>query len=80
MMTDALDVGNTTVEGPLAQDGQDGYALQGPDNGQVLTPEYLCRSPAVRDAQRCDLDESKAIQGWLTAIGVSVRISRLSSE
>jgi hypothetical protein len=80
MMTDAPDIDPPAIEGPLAQDRQDAYVLQRRDDGRFLTPAYLRWSQAAQDAQRCDLDEAQAIQGWLATIGVRVTIGRPSSR
>lgn len=76
-LADALDIDLPTVEELVAAPFPASYVLQGQADGRFLTPgEYLSWSEAVQDAQRCDLDEAKAIRGWLDGIGVSARITR----
>lgn len=48
------------------------------DNGDYLTPEYLQWSVNLTDAQRCDQDEARAIQGWLDGLGVKTTIHALT--
>ena len=81
-IADALGIEFTTIEELLPLDGVDAfpafYVLQRRDDGRFLTPEYLCWSLDVQDAQQCDLDAAKAIQGWLKGFGVRVSIRRSS--
>jgi transcriptional regulator with XRE-family HTH domain len=79
-LADALGIDYAAIERLLARDSRAAsYALQRAD-GRYLTPECLCWSVSVTDAQRCDLDEAKAIQGWLNGIGIRVGISRLNGK
>jgi transcriptional regulator with XRE-family HTH domain len=83
-LADALDIDLETVEALVAQDAAHAfptlYVVQRDADGQYLTPEYLCWSPAVQHAQKCDLDEARAIRAWLSGIGISATISELASD
>jgi len=79
-LADALSIDLPTVEGLLPAPFPASYVLQRRDDGLFLTPEYLCWSQAVQDAQRCDLGEAKAIQEWLGTIGVRARIASLGGK
>lgn len=48
--------------------------LQRLDNGQFLTPDYLCFFDDPKQAQECGPDEAVAIQQWLLTIGIKVAI------
>jgi hypothetical protein len=54
------------------------YAVQRAD-GRFLTPHGLQWCAALDDAQRCFLDEAKALQGWLDTIGIKTRIVDISA-
>lgn len=77
-IADALDIDLPTIEGLLAAPFPASYVLQGRADGRFLTPEYLSWSEAAQEAQRCDLDEARAIRGWLNGVGVGVKITRVS--
>ena len=73
-LADALGIDYPTIEALLAQDRRQAtWAIQRPD-GRYLTPAYLQWSIALEDAQACDVDEAKAIQGWLRTLGIETTI------
>ena len=73
-IADALEIDLATVEELLAAPFSGCYVLQRQADGWFLTPEYLSWSPEAQEAQRCDLDEAKAIQGWLRSIGIQTKL------
>jgi transcriptional regulator with XRE-family HTH domain len=79
-VADALGIDLATVEGLLPEPLSATYVLQRQADGRYLTPEYLSWSQRAQEAQRCDLGEAKAIQGWLKSIGIGTKITRLGSQ
>jgi transcriptional regulator with XRE-family HTH domain len=77
-IADALDIDLPTIEELLAEPFPASYVVQGRADGRFLTPELLSWSDAAQDAQSCDLDKAKAIQGWLNGIGVNAKITKVS--
>jgi len=78
-LADALGIDYATIERLTTQDRPEAsYALQRPD-GRYLTPHYLQWSVTLTEAQRCDQDEARAIQGWLKGIGIEVTLIDLST-
>lgn len=73
-IADALQIDLATVEGLLEEPLSASYVLQRQADGWFLTPEYLSWSPEAQEAQRCGLDEAKAIQAWLKSIGIQTKL------
>jgi transcriptional regulator with XRE-family HTH domain len=73
-IADALDIDLATVEALLEGPFSGCYVLQRQAEGWFLTPEYLSWSPEAQKAQRCGLDEAKAIQAWLRSIGIRTSV------
>lgn len=69
---DALGVDFTVIEQLTAR-----FVIQR-ENGDYLTPDNLRWSAALENAQRCDQDEARAIQGWLDGLGIKTTVVALT--
>jgi transcriptional regulator with XRE-family HTH domain len=80
-LADALDIDYPTIEQLLALDARKPiYVVQRQDDGRYLTSGYLKWLRAGDDTQRCDVDEARAIEGWLQTIGIAVTVVELPSS
>jgi transcriptional regulator with XRE-family HTH domain len=80
-LADVLDIDYAAIEQLVALDAREpAYALQRQDDGRYLTPAYFRWSGAAENAQRCDLAEARAIEGWLQTIGIAVTVVELPSS